>query len=128
MRLNAPAVIHVAGQVRPAAFAWQTATGIAWLEPDYLEPDPPPRPAFHAFAGEVRDHAGGAAVYGDGIVLVFDAEAAAGDPGLVPADAAAGLAHLQELLAEAGTTWADERARVAELLAEDLAALGGVVA
>ena len=43
-----------------------------------------------------------------------------------PPDAAAGLARLHELLAEAGTSWEDERVRVTQLLSEDLAARGGV--
>lgn len=132
MRLNAPAIIHLATNVagvRVAAFTWHTATGVAWLEPDYLEPEPPPRPAFHHFAGEVREHANGATVYGaDGLVLVQDAEASAGDDALVPPEAAAALARLRELLELAGTTWGAERARVSELLADDLAAHGGVVA
>lgn len=131
MRLNAPALIHLAAsvaQVRVAAFTWQTATGVAWLEPDYLEPDPPPRPAFHHFAGEVRESGPGAAVFGaDGFVLVFDADQVADDPALCPPEAAAALERLRELLAEAGTTWEAERARVGELLAADLEGLGGVV-
>lgn len=131
MRLNAPAVVHLATNVagvRVAAFTWQTETGVAWLEPDYLEPEPPPRPAFHHYAGEVRDHANGATVYGaDGFVLVQDAEAAAEDDALVPADATAALARLRELLEAAGTTWEAERVRVQQLLAEDLGRLGGIV-
>lgn len=131
MRLNAPAVIHLAAsvaQVRVAAFTWQTAAGVAWLEPDYLEPDPPPRPSFHHFAGDVRSSRLGATVYGaDGFVLVFDADQVGEDPALCPPEAAAALDRLRELLAEAGTTWEAERARVAELLAADLEGFGGVV-
>lgn len=130
MRLNAPAVIHLATNVagvRVAAFTWQTGTGVAWLEPDYLEPDPPPRPAFHHFAGEVRDSGNGAVVYGaDGFMLVQDAEALGDDDALVPPEAAAALARMRELLEAAGTTWEAERVRMQQLLAEDLDALGGI--
>lgn len=121
-----PALVHVAGAVRVAAFTWQTATGVAWLEPDYLEPDPPPRPAFHHVAGRVEDHTTGTVVYAeDGHALVFPAERAKDDPLLCPPYARAGLERLEELLAT--TTWEDERVRVTQLLAEDLDQLGGVV-
>lgn len=122
---SGPALVHVAGTVRVAAFTWQTATGLAWLEPDYLEPEPPPRSAFHHAAGEVQDDPAGALVLGeDEAVLVFPAERVKDDPLLCPPYARAGLARLDELLA--GTTWEDERVRVTQLLADDLDKLGGL--
>lgn len=121
-----PALVHVGGSVRVAAFTWQTATGLAWLEPDYLEPDPPPRSAFHHVAGEVQDSPAGAMVRADDeAVLVFPSIRAQDDPLLCPPYARAGLDRLAELLA--GTTWEDERVRVTQLLAEDLDQLGGIV-
>lgn len=123
---SGPALVHVAGTVRVAAFTWQTATGLAWLEPDYLEPEPPPRSAFHHVAGEVRDDPAGVLVLGEEEpVLVFPSIRAQDDPLLCPPYARAGLERLAELLAT--TTWEDERVRVTQLLAEDLDRLGGIV-
>ena len=124
MNLPHAAAVHVQGMVRPAAFVWQLASGLAWLEPSYLDADALPAPALHHFAGEVQDTTTGMVVYGDaGLALVFDADQVAGNADALPAEVAEDLARLQDRLAEAGTTWDAELARMTEELAEDLALL-----
>lgn len=129
MEFTGPAVIHIAdetAQVRVAAFAWQTASGLAWLEPDYLEPDPAPRPAFHEYRGVVHPADFGAAVYGPtGLLAVYDAAHARGDTLLVPDNAQRALDRFAELLQLAGTTWEAERLRVQDLLAVELGRVEG---
>lgn len=124
MNLTHPAAVHVQGVVRPAAFVWQLASGVVWLEPSYLDTDSLPAPALHHFVGEVQDTTTGLVVYGDvGLALVFDAEQVAGNADALPAEVAEDLARMQARLAEAGTTWDAELARMTEELAEDLALL-----
>lgn len=126
------AAVHLVGpllaEVRPAAFVWQTAQGIAWLEPGYLSAEPSGRPMFHTFTGAREDMPQGLVVTGErGTALVFDAEAAADSADLVPADVAEDLERFRSALDEAGVTWEDERARMALQLADDLEAEGGLV-
>lgn len=124
MRIQGPATVHISdavAQVRVAAFVWRTAEGVAWLEPDYLEPDPPPRPSFHRYDGRLTEAATGVAVQGpQGLVAIFDAAEQREDPLLVPPEAAEAIVRFRELLQLAGTTWEAERLRVAELLAVEL--------
>lgn len=124
MNLSSPAAVHVQGMVRPAAFVWQIAGGVVWLEPAYLDQDPAPSPALHYFAGEVQDTTTGLVVYGElSLALVFRADQVAGNADALPAEVAEDLARMQARLAEAGTTWDAELVRMTEELAEDLALL-----
>ena len=131
MPIPQPAVIHLESSfsmVRLAAFTWRTGTGVAWLEPDYLEPEPGSRSAFHHWAGEVVQSIEGVVVRGlQGSARVIDAQANIGDRVLVPPFAAEGLLRMAQLLERAGTTWQRERVRVAGLLAEDLRMYAGVI-
>lgn len=121
MRVADNAIVTVAGQRRPAAFLFATPDGMAWVEPSYaFDQQGGAPPAFHRVAGSV-------AVQGR-VITVTDA--GAGQVEFAPADAAhddaegscrAALADWNDWLVEEGRTLEDERARLLELLAEDLA-------
>lgn len=122
-----PAVVHVAGGIRPALFVWPVRTGVAWLEPGYLDPYGCSRPAFHIYEGEPAE-ADPRVIYGlENFALVFAYAGSGDDPELVPADVAEciewGLAQLEEK----GATWDAERAKVEGLLAADLELAGGIL-
>ncbi|MGY0503772.1 hypothetical protein [Luteimonas sp. e5] len=109
---------------RIAAFVWWGENSFAWLEPDYLEPDPPPRSGFHVWEGEIGEKDGNAWADGKhGRATVFDRANARENPDVFGPHELAALARFDELLAARGTTWAEERKRVERLLAVELAEL-----
>jgi hypothetical protein len=112
--------IDAIGQVRPAAHVFRLADGVAWLEPAYLDPNGATMRTFHRIDGKVRDKGQGFTVdAGDKVAEVQPLSAN-------PQDDSGGtcrraLAEYGDLLVDKGITQEAERARVALLLADDLA-------
>ena len=99
---------------RPAAFVFDTAAGgIAWIEPSYADPAGAASQAFHRRDGERvawnKVKANGATV----IVLAYEPE--------IDTDMGEALEWFRRHLDEMRTTWQDERERVRQAIASDLA-------
>lgn len=129
-RTKGPALILVPnGGWRVAAFVWWTKEGIAWMEPDYLEPDRSGTGGFHAFAGTYQgdENSGVVLTEKPGVfAVVFDAEANASYPDAFPGERTAYIERFNRMLTMKGTTWEKERTRVARSLKEDFSFLGGL--
>lgn len=96
---------------RPAAFVFETADGIAWVEPSYVDPWGASSTAFHARAGTVEILGAGVRCIGERetiTLLRYDPDE---DRDLV-GDA---LAMWAGYLAMSGLTFDEERARIRAL-------------
>lgn len=97
--------------IRPGAFVFKTAEGMAWVEPSYADPSGAASPALHMRAGQWDGHI----LNGKGWrVEVLPYEAA--DVDLVGDSLEWFAGHLK---AE-GLTWAQERARVQAMIAGEM--------
>lgn len=122
MNLPAPAVIWLDRDglkiQRIAAFTWQTKTGLAWVEPGYLDGT---THAYHEFDGSPRQLPDGILFTGSrGLAIVVGQEEALADPDLCPPNLRKGLAAVQDDFARMGLDWAAEFARLTQSLADDL--------
>lgn len=112
---GAVVIISMSGEARPmtrpAAFVFETAGGIAWIEPSYADPAGAASPALHVRTGRRE----GDALIGSGWridVLPYEA----GDQDLV-GDA---LDWFADWLRAEGRTWQQERDRVRAMIADIL--------
>jgi len=95
--------------IRPAAFVFKSAGGVAWVEPSYADPAGAASPALHTRTGEWD---GNILAGKDWRLEVLPYEAA--DVDLVGDSLEWFYGHLK---AE-GLTWSEERARVQALIAD----------
>lgn len=105
---------HAGRMFRPAAFVFNVPGGFAWVEPAYADPYGASSPAFHKRKG--RRTAPGRFV-GDGWTIEVLPYEPADDRDLV-GDA---LDWFSRWLSSEGRTMAQERERVRELVADELA-------
>ena len=95
---------------RPAAFLFETPTGIAWVEPSYADPWGSPSPSYHAVDGKPSG------ITDAGFVLMSTGRSLA----VVPYDRAEfdyvgdSLDWFADWLKTEGRTWQEERERVRE--------------
>jgi hypothetical protein len=110
-----PAIIMVMDppMVRAAALVYRMPDGLGWVEPGYWDEYPPSSPQWHQFAGEVTDTADGVMLRSpDQVLLVLDADRVAGT-GQDDPEAQAVIAQLRLRFRELGTSFAEERERLA---------------
>lgn len=69
------ALVFVDGLVRPAAFVYQTADGLAWIEPSFADPFGAASSALHFRAGTMEDEPGGGVRVGGLVVLPYQDDA-----------------------------------------------------
>lgn len=106
------------GQLRPAAFVFRTGAGIAWLEPAYILAQPVVRPAFHRFDGDVTQGETTTTVVGaQGTATVMTATPENDDP---DGSCLAAIMEFEDALVQNDKTLAEERARVMEVLGDQL--------
>lgn len=95
---------------RPAAFVFETPTGISWVEPSYADPYGASSRSYHAFAGKASG------ITEAGFVFIADGRSMA----VIPYDRAEfdrvgdALDWFADWLKAEGRTWAEERERVRE--------------
>jgi hypothetical protein len=101
---------------RPGALVYRTAHGVGWVEPGYWDHFPPPRPAWHEFAGVVTDTPLGAVLQSaDQTLVLLDADLVKG----TAEDDVAVRKELEDLGARfdaTGTTFAEQRRLLAKKL------------
>lgn len=103
---------------RPGLFVFMCPDGFAWIEPAYLE-DQPPRQCFIRVAGTLTAEPDGFTLAGaDG--RFYTARALASFPDGEHDDLKAACAWATGELAQAGVTIEAERERVRQLLADEL--------
>lgn len=99
---RAGALVFVDGLIRPAAFVYQTADGLAWIEPSVADPQGAATPALHFRAGQLIDEPGGGVrVVESGVVVL-----PYGDDADLIGDA---LEWFARWLSDTGANWDDQR-------------------
>lgn len=122
MKPDSQAIVVITGgdeiQVRPATFVFMTPDGFAWIEPAYREPASP-RNNFHRFAGTITATSSGfSCAAADGRTFYVEPMATV-EPGLIDGTIAAMEWARADI--EAETSMREERQRLQELLAHELA-------
>lgn len=100
---------------RPAAFVFDVPGGLAWVEPSYADPAGAQSPAFHVLAGGARSEWNLFAMPSGRTVQVL-----AYDPQDNRDLVGVALDWFAAWLKDQGRTWADERERVRQLVADEL--------
>lgn len=116
-----PAIVMVMEppMIRAAALVYRMPDGLGWVEPGYWDDYPPSSPQWHHFAGEVTDTENGMMLHSpDVVLLVLDADRVAGT-GEDDPEAQAVIARLRERFRELGTSFAEERRRLAAQVGAD---------
>jgi hypothetical protein len=121
MKIQSQAIVNVPNHgPRPAALAFLTPDGAAWVEPAYLFPEPVTMPAFHRVIGSVSDQAEGFTVTtADGQAYTFNPPKRGHDDD--ESSCALALADWSDLLVELGRSESEEHAAIAAQLRDELA-------
>lgn len=99
---------------RAAAFVFETAEGITWVEPSYADPLGSSRPSQHSIAGTIEDNAdGGFQVVDGGQVVARVAELGVDAPDDPQRSCTNSLLNFADYLVEKDTTVDAERQAVA---------------